>query len=67
MDIDSVRGKNAHDQLIQTFEQSKIDILVGTQMVVKGLDFENVTHSGHSGCGWYLSFADFRVNEGRIS
>ena len=42
MDIDALRGKNAHDQLIQSFEQKKIDILVGTQMVVKGLDFENV-------------------------
>jgi len=42
MDIDSVRGKTAHDHLIQQFEQGRLDILVGTQMVVKGLDFENV-------------------------
>ena len=40
MDIDSVRGKTAHDSLIKLFEQPRIDILVGTQMVVKGLDFE---------------------------
>src|SRR5690606_2252379 len=39
MDVDSVRGKMAHDNLIQQFEQQRIDILVGTQMVVKGLDF----------------------------
>ena len=42
MDIDSVRGKHAHEQIILQFEQKRIDILVGTQMVVKGLDFANV-------------------------
>ncbi|HEY8387769.1 MAG TPA: primosomal protein N', partial [Parasegetibacter sp.] len=42
MDVDTVRGKHAHDSLIQQFEQQRINILVGTQMVVKGLDFENV-------------------------
>ena len=63
MDIDSVRGKNAHDQLIQTFEQQKIDILVGTQMVVKGLDFEHVDLVGILDADSILSFADFRVNE----
>jgi primosomal protein N' (replication factor Y) len=36
MDVDSVRGKQAHDNLIQQFEQQRLDILVGTQMVVKG-------------------------------
>jgi len=46
MDMDSVRGKMAHDNLIQQFEQHRIDILVGTQMVVKGLDFENVSLVG---------------------
>lgn len=63
MDIDSVRGKNAHHQLIQDFEQHKIDILVGTQMVVKGLDFENVSLVGILDADGILSFADFRVNE----
>lgn len=63
MDMDSVRGKNAHDQLIQAFEQNKIDILVGTQMVVKGLDFENVDLVGILDADGILSFADFRVNE----
>ena len=63
MDIDSVRGKHAHDQLIQNFEQNKIDILVGTQMVVKGLDFENVDLVGILDADGILSFADFRVNE----
>lgn len=63
MDIDSVRGKNAHDNLIQQFEQKKIDILVGTQMVVKGLDFDNVELVGIVDADSILSFADFRVNE----
>lgn len=63
MDVDSVRGKNAHDQLIQNFEQGKVDILVGTQMVVKGLDFENVQLVGVLDADSLLNFADFRVNE----
>jgi len=63
MDIDSVRGKHAHDQLIQLFEQNRIDILVGTQMVVKGLDFDNVQLVGILDADSLLGFADFRVNE----
>ena len=39
MDVDAVKGKNAHDTLIKLFEQHRIDILAGTQMVVKGLGF----------------------------
>jgi len=63
MDIDSVRGKTAHDSLIQQFEQQRIDILVGTQMVVKGLDFDNVSLVGILDGDSILNFADFRVNE----
>ena len=63
MDIDSVRGKTAHESLIQQFEQRRIDILVGTQMVVKGLDFENVNLVGILDADSLLHFADFRVNE----
>jgi primosomal protein N' (replication factor Y) len=63
MDIDSVRGKTAHDTLIQHFEQQKIDILVGTQMVVKGLDFDHVNLVGILDADGLLGFADFRVNE----
>jgi primosomal protein N' (replication factor Y) len=63
MDVDAVRGKNAHDSLIQQFEGQKIDILVGTQMVVKGLDFEHVSLVGILDADSILSFADFRVNE----
>ena len=63
MDVDAVKGKNAHDTLIKLFEQGRIDILAGTQMVVKGLDFENVSLVGVLDADGLLTFADFRVNE----
>lgn len=63
MDMDTVKGKTAHDQLIQHFEQHRLDILVGTQMVVKGLDFDHVHLVGILDADGLLSFADFRVNE----
>src|SRR5205085_5901369 len=63
MDIDSVRGKTAHDSLIQLFEQHRLDILAGTQMVVKGLDFEKVSLVGILDADGLLNFADFRANE----
>lgn len=63
MDVDSVRGKTAHDNLIQLFEQHRLDILVGTQMVVKGLDFDKVSLVGILDADGLLAFADFRVNE----
>jgi primosomal protein N' (replication factor Y) len=63
MDIDAVKGKSAHDNLIKLFEQHRIDLLVGTQMVVKGLDFEKVSLVGILDADGLLSFADFRVNE----
>jgi len=63
MDMDTVKGKAAHDLLIQQFEQRRIDILVGTQMVVKGLDFDHVQLVGILDADGLLGFADFRVNE----
>lgn len=63
MDYDTMRGKNNHDTLIKLFEQQKIDILVGTQMIVKGLDFEHVNLVGILDADSLLYFADFRVNE----
>jgi primosomal protein N' (replication factor Y) len=63
MDYDSVKGKHDHDALIKQFEQQKIDVLVGTQMVVKGLDFEHVNLVGIVDGDGILNFADFRVNE----
>ncbi|MCX8019883.1 MAG: primosomal protein N' [Chitinophagaceae bacterium] len=63
MDIDAVRGKHAHEKIIQMFEQQKINILVGTQMVVKGLDFEHVDLVGIPNADSLLHFTDFRVYE----
>jgi primosomal protein N' (replication factor Y) len=63
MDYDTMKGKNNHDTLIKLFEQQKIDLLVGTQMIVKGLDFEHVNLVGILDADSLLYFADFRVNE----
>ncbi|MFT4204666.1 MAG: primosomal protein N' [Chitinophagaceae bacterium] len=63
MDLDSIRGKHGHEVLVSHFENKKIDILVGTQMVVKGLDFENVQLVGILDADGLLGFSDFRVNE----
>src|SRR5215204_4393329 len=63
MDFDTIKNKNAHDVLIQQFEQKKLDVLVGTQMVVKGLDFDNVDLVGILDADGLLHFADFRVHE----
>jgi primosomal protein N' (replication factor Y) (superfamily II helicase) len=63
MDLDTVRGKHALSQLIQRFEEQEIDILVGTQMVTKGLDFENVRLVGVLSADQLLHFPDFRAAE----
>ncbi len=63
MDYDTVKGKDAHDNMIKLFEQQRIDILIGTQMVVKGLDFEHVNLVGIIDADGILNFTDFRVNE----
>lgn len=63
MDYDTVKGKNDHDAMVKLFEQQRLDILVGTQMVVKGLDFEHVNLVGIIDADGILNFTDFRVNE----
>lgn len=63
MDLDSVRGKNKQAQMIEDFAKGRIDILVGTQMVVKGLDFDHVGLVGILSADSLLSYPDFRVNE----
>lgn len=63
MDVDAVRNKDSHNKMIQQLEQQRIDILVGTQMVVKGLDFDNVSLVGILSADSLLSYPDFRVNE----
>ncbi|MEZ4686478.1 MAG: primosomal protein N' [Bacteroidia bacterium] len=63
MDLDTTRGKQSFQQLISRFESGQIDVLVGTQMVAKGLDVENVTLVGVLNADQALSFPDFRAHE----
>lgn len=63
MDIDSMRGRNALSQLLDSMEARETDILVGTQMVVKGLDFAPVALVAILNADSLLSYPDFRVNE----
>jgi len=63
MDVDSMRGKHSMKELLDQLEKRKIDILVGTQMVVKGLDFPSVGLVGVLSADSLLSYPDFRVNE----
>lgn len=63
MDTDSIKGKHDHDTLIRQFEMQRIDILIGTQMVVKGLDFAHVSLVGIVDADGILNFTDFRVGE----
>lgn len=63
MDVDSMRGKHSMTELLDQLEKRKVDILVGTQMVVKGLDFPSVSLVGILSADGLLSYPDFRVNE----
>lgn len=63
MDFDTTRSKNAYANIISDFENKRVDILVGTQMVTKGLDFENVGLVGILSADQMLKFPDFRAFE----
>ncbi len=63
MDWDSTRGKWGFDRIIDDFVKEKIQVLVGTQMVVKGLDFKNVLLVGVINTDHILNFPDFRAHE----
>ena len=63
MDTDTTRSKNAYQQIITDFEEHKTDILVGTQMVTKGLDFDRVSVVGILNADALISFPDFRAFE----
>lgn len=63
MDFDTVSAKNSHRQILEKFEKEKTDILIGTQMVTKGLDFENVTLVGVLAADLSLNLDDYRANE----
>lgn len=63
MDLDTTRNKDAYQEIIEEFSKHKTDILVGTQMISKGLDFENVNFVGVANADTLLNFPDFRSNE----
>ncbi len=63
MDLDTTRGKYGYEKIITAFEQHEIDILVGTQMLTKGLDFRNVKLVGIMNADNMLNFPDFRAHE----
>lgn len=63
MDLDTTRGKYGYDKIINAFEQQEVDILVGTQMLTKGLDFRNVKLVGIMNADNMLNFPDFRAHE----
>lgn len=63
MDLDTTRSKNAYQKIITDFEQHNTDILVGTQMVTKGLDFDRVSVVGILNADNLLSYPDFRSFE----
>ncbi|NNK81909.1 MAG: primosomal protein N', partial [Flavobacteriaceae bacterium] len=63
MDLDTTRGKYAYEKIISEFEQQELDVLVGTQMLTKGLDFRNVKLVGIMNADNMLNFPDFRAHE----
>lgn len=63
MDLDTTRGKYGYEKIITALEQQEIDILVGTQMLTKGLDFRNVKLVGIMNADNMLNFPDFRAHE----
>jgi len=63
MDLDTTRSRNSLQNILNDLEEKKIDILVGTQMVAKGLDFADVTVIGIINADALLKFPDYRANE----
>jgi primosomal protein N' (replication factor Y) len=63
LDLDSTRTKNAMQQIISDFQDKKTQILIGTQMVAKGLDFDNVSLIGVINADTLLNYPDFRAFE----
>ena len=63
MDVDTTRKKGAHERILQKFGQKEADILLGTQMIAKGLDFPDVTLVGVLNADTSLNLPDFRSSE----
>ena len=63
MDVDTTSRKGSHEKLLTAFEEGKADILLGTQMIAKGLDFPNITLVGVLSADTMLHLPDFRSSE----
>ncbi|GAX61124.1 primosomal protein N [Candidatus Scalindua japonica] len=63
MDSDTMRGKDSHEKALSSFRNGDIDILLGTQMIAKGLDFPNVTLVGVLSADTIINLPDFRAGE----
>lgn len=63
MDLDTTRTRSAYEKIITDFEQGKTDILIGTQMVSKGLDFDHVSVVGILNADSMMNYPDFRAHE----
>jgi primosomal protein N' (replication factor Y) len=63
MDLDTTTRKGSHDRLLKAFKEGKGDILLGTQMIAKGLDFDNVTLVGVISADIGLTIPDYRASE----
>ena len=63
LDVDTTRRKGAHEKILRTFGEGQADILLGTQMIAKGLDFPNVTLVGVLNADTALNLPDFRSSE----
>jgi primosomal protein N' (replication factor Y) len=63
MDLDSTRSKNAYEEIINDFTNRRVDVLIGTQMVTKGLDFDHVSLVGILDADMLLNRPDFRAYE----
>ncbi|GAA4142332.1 primosomal protein N' [Sphingobacterium kyonggiense] len=67
LDLDSTKGKHGFDRVIAAFDNQEFDVLIGTQMVTKGLDFGNVTLIGIINADGMINFPDFRAYERAFS
>ena len=63
MDLDTTRSRKAYEEIISDFEEGKTKVLIGTQMITKGLDFERVGVVGILGADTLLNMPDFRAHE----
>lgn len=63
LDLDSTRNKNAHQEILESFGEGKVNILIGTQMLSKGLDFDRVSLVGILDADMLIRFPDFRAFE----